>query len=374
MSNLTKLKTAIILDSMYQLGGDDRVLIELVKIFPEAKIYTSYFNRSRYPDEYQGLDIHTFSYSTNPFIRLISKVGRALSFIHPFLFESIDLSDFDLVISLSAGPAKGVITSSETMHMSIIMTPPHYQFGNHRNLRGLPVANLVKKFVLPISDQLLRIWDYFAAQRADHIISISEYIQKIVEDKYSRKSSLIYPPVNVDRFKDLKRTKSNEEPYFLVISRLFEYKKVDRAIYACDHLNLKLKIVGAGPDLNYLKSISGKKIEFLGEVSDDKVNTLIANAEALIFPGTDDFGLTAVEAMAAGTPVLAFRQGGVAETVLPAKTGELFGKPGVPSLVSALKNFNRKKYKEDLLKKHASKFSNDVFAKEFKKFVASIYE
>lgn len=365
-------KVAIIADSMTQLGGADRLLLEIAKTFDHPDIYTSFYNKTAYPSEFHKLKIISFVDDKSFLQKIFIKFSRHISFLYPFFFEKLDLSDYDLIISISAGPSKGIVTTTSSKHINIICTPPHYQFGKHRNLRGHFGKNFINKFVTPFTDLFLRIWDYNAAQRADYTISISKYIQNIVKDVYHLESDLLYPPVNIDRFK-ASRTSGR---FFLTVSRLYEYKRIDRAIKACNDLGLNLKIIGSGPDLNYLKSISGPTIEFLGEVDDEETANYYSKCKAFIFPGTEDFGITPIEAMAAGKAVVAYGQGGTTETVILSKTGVFFQDEddnlGLPTLKEVLANFDSKKYNIQDLRKQAERFSNKVFEKNFKTLIKRV--
>jgi glycosyltransferase involved in cell wall biosynthesis len=361
---LSGLKVAITTDSMTQLSGADRFLLGLTKVFPQTDIYSAFYNPKVYPIKFKKLQI--FALIKNP---LLQKFARFLSFLTPLAFEKLDLNKYDLVISLSAGAAKYINTRSDTTHISVIFTPPHFQFGHHRNLRGNPTKKLINYYIGPTLDPFLRIWDYTATQRADQVITISHYIKRLVKDTYGLDSTVIYPPVEVERFSKLP---SSSEDFFLIVSRLFEYKRVDRAIETCNKLNLPLKIIGTGADLKYLQSISGPTIEFLGELPDNEVETYLAKCKAFIFPGTEDFGITPVEAMAAGKPVIAYYKGGVRETILSGKTGEFFRDTSdnvdLPTLDELLAEFDHKKYNVEFMKKHAERFSEKAFIKNIKNY------
>lgn len=373
----TYKNVALVTDSITQFGGGDRVLESLMKVFPEATIFTSFFNADAYPEIFKKRKIVPFLRSSNPISRFISGSARQFSFLYPYFFEQIDLREYDLVISFTAASAKGVITTLNTKHVSIIFTPPHFQFGNHRNLRGFKGEKLINQFITPITDQFLRIWDYNAAQRPDLIITISKYIESIVKDLYHRDSDIIYPPVNLKRFgKSKSRQSPQKEKFFLIVSRFFEFKRIDRAIEAANRTRINLKIVGRGPDEKYLKSIAGNTVEFLGEISDQEVNDYILNCEAQIFPGVDDFGIAPVEAQAAGKPVIAYHKGGALETIVKGKTGEFFRdtteKGEAPALDEILVKFNPKKYNPKECIKNAERFSEEKFIAEIKKYIEKI--
>jgi glycosyltransferase involved in cell wall biosynthesis len=362
---------ALVTDSITQFGGGDRVLESLMKVFPKATIFTSFFKPAAYPASYQNYKVVTFLSTKSLFTKLLARFSRSLSFTYPYFFEKFNFDNYDLVISFTAGPAKGIITKSTTRHVSIIFTPPHYQFGKHRNLRGMAGEKLINNLITPVTDQILRIWDYNAGQRPDELITISKYIKNIVKDIYHRDSFLIYPPVNTNKIKNIP-VKASKNKFFLIISRLFEFKRIDRAVEACTKLGINLKIIGSGPDKNYLQSIAGPSIEFLGELDDTEAHTYLSKCTALIFAGTDDFGIVPIEAMAAGKPVIAYHTGGALETILPGKTGEFFQdeneETSLPTLAKILDNFDAKKYNPRVCIEQAEKFSEERFIKNIKKY------
>ena len=208
--------------------------------------------------------------------------------------------------------------------------------------------------------------DYQAAQKIDYFIANSEEVQKRIDKHYNRKSVVIYPPVDTKRFNS---EEIKNEGHFLIVSRLGGYKRIDVAVKAFNKLGLELKIVGVGPQFNYLKSIAKGNIEFLGSLSDQEVNRLLQSCTALIFPTHEDFGIVPVEAMAAGKPVIAYRGGGALETIIEGKTGEFFDKQTSESLVKVVKKFDPTQYDPDKCKNQADKFSKEEFKRKIKLFV-----
>jgi glycosyltransferase involved in cell wall biosynthesis len=290
------------------------------------------------------------------------------------MFESFDLLEYDVVISSSAVYfAKAVKTSPKQLHIAYIHTPPRY-------LYGLVTSFNYKKHwwtrVLgELANHFLRIVDFQVSQRPDILVANSENVRKRINKFYRRDAVIIYPPIDIEEFKKYKKTNKG---YFLSLGRLARGKGVDVIVAACSKLNLPLKVAGTGPILPELKKIAGSSVEFLGAVSDEERARLYAGAKAFIVASEDeDFGITQIEAMAAGTPVIAIRAGGYIETIIEGKTGEFyeigeksidyhraFDPKTVENLTDVLKNFNPKKYKEEDCRKQAEKFSKEHFKKE----------
>jgi glycosyltransferase involved in cell wall biosynthesis len=357
------LKVAIVCDSLVQPGGADRVLYDLLDLFPEAEIFTSVYKQNRYP-HLENHNVNTTFIQRLPFSNFFYRHYTPLS---PLGFESLRLGKkFDLVISVSAGCAKGVITAPNTFHLGIILTPPRYQWGGVVNCRGNTLRSVLH-FFSSIFDHYLRIWDIEASKRPDKLVSISRFIKKRVHKVYKRESKLVYPGIDTEFWKPDKSVK--KEDFYLIVSRLYDYKKVDVAIKACNKLNRKLYVIGEGPDRDYLENLAGETVEFKGYVSDKEVRRYMRSCKALLFPGLEDFGLAPLEAMSCGTPVIAFNGGGVAETVVDGVTGVLFSKQSEKSLVRSIQHFEKKSFTCDIIQKRAQKFSESKFKQEILKII-----
>lgn len=374
MKNISSLKVALVVDSMIAKGGSDRNIDSLVKIFPKADIYTSIFNEESYKDF--GNRVYT-TFLQKPFYRKILKNHHNI--LTPWAFEMLDLRDYDLVISVSAGSAKGVITTMEQLHICLLLTPPRTYWDKERSFRTSKLKFLINLFS-PFFSNFYRIWDYASAQRIDEIVTISKFIQKKVQHRYGRDSEVIYPGIlehwlegGTPPLNSLIPNSFKKE-YFLVVSRLYDYKRIDWAIRACKEAGKKLVIVGDGPDMKYLKKVAGKSknILFLGYITDEQLKAVYSNATAFIFPGIEDFGLVPIEAMACGCPVLAYNGGGLKETVIEGKTGKFFST--VEELSNIVSDFEKEKFKEKDLKDGAKEFSEENFLKDFSSFVSKKYE
>ncbi len=371
-------KVALAHDYLREYGGAERVLEVLHEIFPEAPLYTAYYN----PDglggtlkRFKDWDIRTSWFQKFPFANRLLSPFRIFG---PLMFESFDLSEYDLVISSSSAThlAKAVITKPETLHLSYIHTPPRFLYGYVTSI------NYKKHWWTRIGGEIInhfmRIYDFEVSQRPDILIANSKNIQKRIKKFYRRDSIVIYPPVDLAEF-HLKKTKGN---YFLALNRLVRGKGVDVIIEAANRLDILLKVAGTGPEMETLKKVSGKNVEFLGWVSDEERVKLLSNAKALIVAAEDeDFGITSIEAQAAGTPVIAPASGGFLETVIDGKTGLLYGGPGqvtAEALVEVLQKFSAKGgpssgWDPKECRKNAEKFSKERFKKEILNLVESHY-
>jgi len=359
----SQLRVALVHDFLNQYGGAERVLEAIHELYPHAPVYTSLYDPLRLPLRMRNWDVRPFRL---PKISL----SKAYTFLYPVLFERIDLSDYDLVISSSANFAKGVITWPGTLHISYIHTPPRflYHYPTETDRRKI---RFLEPFLAPL-DNLLRIWDYSAAQRPDFLVTNSKETARRIKKFYGRAAAVIYPPISLEassRQSAAHDSQSTTHDYFLIVSRLASYKRVDLAIEACSRLGLPLKIVGTGREEKKLRRLAGPMIEFLGFVGDREVAELYRHCRAFILPGAEDFGITPVEAMSFGKPVIAFGEGGALETVIKGKTGTFFDQETPESLASALVSFNPSGYEAKDCIAQAKKFSKKHFQQEFGEFV-----
>jgi len=357
------MKVAIVHD-WFVGGGAERVVLELHRLYPDAPVYTSYCS-----DEWRArLDgqVVTGLLQNWPF----NKLRKFIPFLRIWWFGRLDLSGFDLIISSSGAEAKGVKTAKNTLHVNYCHAPTHYywsRYDEYLKHPGFGFLDPLARLGLRLLIGPLRKWDYQAAQEADYMIANSNFIRDEIKKYYGRQAIVIHPPVDVERFAG-----KNSEPRrgFITAGRQVAYKRFDLAVLACSELNLPLIVIGRGPDHRRLKKLAGKSVTFM-RADDEKLVHLFQTSQAFIFPGLDDFGITPVEAMAAGTPVIAYGQGGALDYVNK-ETGLLFQDQTVKSLSTALQSFKPESYNHDRVAKKAEEFSPEVFRRKFSEFVKSL--
>lgn len=361
---LKDLKVAIVHDWLVSLGGAERVVESFLKLFPQADLYTSVYDPKKVK-LFKNRQVRTTFLQHWP---LAKSKHQLFAPIRPLAFESIDLKGYDLVISSSSAEAKGVITGTDTLHISNIYTPVRYYWSGYKEYYANPgfgFLNPIVRYFMPKMTKKLKIWDYAAAQRPDSLIAISKTVSERINKYYNRPSTVIYPPVDVQRFAN----SSTKSDYYLVVSRLVPYKRVDLAVEACTSLNRKLVVAGRGPELKNLKKLAGSSVEFVENPTDEDITKLYSKARGFIFSAEEDFGITPVEAMAAGTPVICYGKGGATETVVNGKTGVFHDKQSVESLSQAINKFESIKFDKEHIKQRASDFSEDKFLDLFGGYV-----
>jgi len=352
------MKVAIVYDRVNKWGGAERVLLALHKLFPDAPLYTSVYNSMAAPWA-KAFDVRTSFLQKFPFAFSSHELYAALM---PIAFESFSFDEYDLVISVTSEAAKGIITKPKTKHICYCLTPTRYLWSGHNEY----FRNSFFRFISKPAVSYLRFWDKIAAQRSDTYVAISKEVQSRIKRYYGRESMVVYPPVDINsKFEIRNPKKVQSSDYFLVVSRLVPYKKIDIAISAFNKLKFPLKIVGTGSQENYLKSISGKTIEFLGNLTEEELVGYYKGCRALIFPGIEDFGLTVLEAQSFGKPVIALGFGGSLESIKEGKTGEFLREQNSKSLIEVLKRFDEGKYKSSDCIENAKKFSFERFKREF---------
>lgn len=354
------MKVAIVHDFLLKLGGAERVVKALAEIFPKAPIYCLLYDEGAVGGVFPKERIRTSFLQGYP--NFLRKRSRFLVHKMPRAIEELDLEEFDLVISSNTAFAHGIITNVKTKHLCYCHSPMRYawdwsneyrQENNLTGLKGILYAPLIK---------YLREWDRIASDRPDEYLANSANVQRRLKKYYAADSDILYPPVDVERF----RAGENKENYFLIVSTLTPYKKIDLAVQLFNKIGRKLVIIGEGPQRKYLENIAGENIEFLGFKDDKTVKEYMENCRALIFPGEEDFGITPVEAMASGRPVLAFGKGGATESIISGKTGEFFFESNVEAMEDGLARliYNEKFYKPHTIRRHAGNFSREIFQKK----------
>jgi len=366
MENNNTIKVALVHDHLAQDGGAEKVLKVLADIFPNAPIYTLLYEKEQVNKYFKGREIKT------SIIQRLPGGVKHYQWYMPFMpmaVEFFDLRDFDVVISDASAFAKGVITRPETLHICYCHTPTRYLWDyTHQYINELLYNKYFKKIISLVLNKI-RIWDYVAAQRVDFFIANSQTVQKRIEKYYRRKSEVIYPPVELRKFSI---GQNKREGYFLIGGRLAPYKRMDLVIEAFKEMpDKKLKIFGSGVDEERLRMIKGEcdNIEFLGRVSEDEKAALYQKAEAFINPQEEDFGITMIEAMASGTPVIAFKKGGATETVLEGKTGLFFEKQTKDDIMTAVQGFKRENFNPSYIRESVERFSEENFRQAILGFI-----
>lgn len=351
------MKVALVYDRINKWGGAERVLLALHKIFPDAPLFTSVYSP-------QGASwASEFDIKTSPLqnLKYMQKHNEMLALFMPISFESFNFDEFDLVVSVTSESANGIVTKPHTRHICYCLTPTRYLWSGYDEYFRSPFMKTVSTPAL----RYLRRWDKISSSRPDEYIAISTEVQNRIKKFYGKDSKIIFPPIMIDQ--PSKKNIKSENFYLLVsrLSRLSYYKKVDLAIEAFNRTGLSLKIVGTGPLEKKLRKNAKKNIEFLGELTDDKLAYYYERCKALVFPGLEDFGLVMAEAQFFGKPVIAFEGGGALDIVKEGKTGKLFKEQNVESIVDALKNFDESSYnKADIISSSArftfEKFKSDI--------------
>jgi glycosyltransferase involved in cell wall biosynthesis len=359
------MKVAIIHDFLTQYGGAEKVLEVLHEIWPEAPIYTLVYNKNLLPEKFKNWKIFVSPIQNLP---LGVNHYRLFLFLMPTAIERFDLRKYDLVISSCSSFAKGVLTHGKTIHLCYCYTPTRYLWSDaYEYLEGLEGFEKIFKKFLPLLLTYLRNWDYLASKRPDYFLTISNFVNQRIKKYYHREAKVIYPPVETNKYYISKEIGD----YFLLISRFRPYKRIDLAIQAFNKLKIPLKIIGVGKD-RALRKIAKENIEFLGFVSDEEKAKYLSHCQALIFPQEEDFGLVAVEAMASGRPVIAYRSGGALESVIENVTGVFFDEQNWESLAEAVIKFNPKDFDPEKIRQHALKFDEDIFKQKLKEFIKTI--
>ena len=364
-----KPKAALAHDFLIYQGGAERVFREIAKLFPAAPIFTL-LARDAVLASFSGREV------VPSFLNRVSRVipHRFLLPFYPIAAESIDLRDYDLIVSSTSSFMKGVVIKPRTIHICYCHTPTRYLWDASQQYLEDSVASGAlasqKRFFGRAVLNYLRMWDQTAAKRVDYFIANSEFTAARIKKYYKRKARVIYPPVELENFSVADRPGE----YFLVVSRLSQYKRIDLVVESFNRLGWPLVIAGTGRENRKLMKMARDNIRFLGFVKEEKLPKLYRRARALIFPGEDDFGLTMVEAMACGRPVLAYKGGGALEILEEGNTGEFFGAPEVEVLVDGLRRLveDENKYDPKYIRASVNRFSQENFRKKFTETVEEL--
>lgn len=362
------MRVAIVHDYLTHFGGAERVLAALMQIFPNAPVFTLVYDEARVPIKIDKLRLTTSFLQRLPGARRSHRYLPLL--LMPLAVEQFNFNDFDVVLSASHSFSKGVVVGPRTLHISYCFTPTRYAWDDsHRYVREFSRGALFK-YLAPAALSYVRLWDYYAAQRVDTYLTLSNFVARRIKKYYGRSAEVIPPPVDVDKF----TVRADNEGYYLIVSRLVPYKRIDLAIEVCETLGRPLKIVGTGPEERLLRAKAGKWTSFLGFVPDKDLPLLYRDARALLFPQEEDFGITALEAAASGKPTIAYRGGGAMETVSEGETGLFFAEQTAESMAVALLESERVRWDAAAIRQHSREYSNARFDAEIKRAVRERWE
>ncbi len=362
------MKVAIVCDWIENVGGAEREILALHELYPNAPIYTSQYNDDKI-DWFKDADIRTTWLQKLP-----TSFKKFLPLLRAYIFNRLDLSEYDLVLSVSGAEAKGVKTGPKTTHICICNSPTQYYWirqDEYLKQPGFPLGfNWLAKLGLKLFSTPLKRWDRHAANRPDYYLSISKYVQENIRKYYKRESTIIHPPVDIDRFK--LRPNPPSRHGLVIAGRQTPYKRIDLAIKASSRLKVPLIVIGNGPDHRRLEKLADRNVTFLTNTSDYSIVEHFQSSLAFIFPSVDDFGIVAVEALAAGTPVIAYNKGGSLDYIKENKNGVFFDRQTVASLSNAIERALSKSWDYMQISKSADEFSSQRFKQEVKDFIKKV--
>jgi glycosyltransferase involved in cell wall biosynthesis len=361
----SNLEIALVHDYLNQYGGAERVLEALHQMYPQAPVFTSIYARNLMPARFRNWDIRTSFMRKLP---LATKWHQLYMPLYPTAFEKFDLSSYDVVLSSSSAFAKGVITEPDALHVCYCHSPMRFAWNYHDYMAGESVprrAHIVLSLIL----NYVRLWDEVTAGRVDTFIANSRVVARRIRKRYGRSATVINPPVNTRQYTPAPRGEHGD--YFLIVSRLIPYKRIDLVIDAFNTLELPLKVVGRGRQAAELQARAEPNVEFLGGVSEATLKGLYARCRCFIFPGEEDFGIAPLEAQASGRPVIAYGAGGALETVIPGITGEFFTEQTPDALADVVSRFNESAYDPVDIRHHAEKFDIEMFKHRIADFIST---
>ncbi len=357
------MRVAIVHDYLNQYGGAERVLEALHDLYPTAPVYTSIYDPAAMPAFYRSWDIRTSFMQRLPGWK---KHFRRYFPLYPSAFESFDLSAYDLIISSSSAYAKGVIPRPGAIHICYCHTPMRFAWRTDDYIEREAIGG-VQAAILPFLLTYVRLWDVASTARVDAFVSNSHEVAQRITRYYGRPATVIAPPVDLPPYQE-----RPPDDFYLAGGRLIPYKRLSLAVAAFNALGLPLKIFGDGRDRPGLEAMARPNIEFLGWVDEAQRRDLFARCRAFIFPGAEDFGITPLEAMAAGRPVIAFAAGGALETVIEGVTGRFFQQQTPAALAAAVALSRCDQYDPQSIRQHAEQFRRELFLERMRKFIDQV--
>ncbi len=364
------MNIAFVYDRVNKWGGAERVLLALHEIWPEAPLYTAVYDADRAPWA-RVFDVRTLFLQHIPFAKSHHEL---LPVLMPMAFETFSFDDYDVVISVTSAEAKSIITKPETLHICYCLTPTRYLWSGYDTYQK---KSGFGGFILKYAAPTLRRWDRIAAFRPDYYIATSQRVADRIKQYYRRESeTIIYPPVEITKGVALQQVQQGHplKNYFLVVSRLVSYKRIDLLIDAFNQLGWPLVVIGDGKERSNLKSRAKGNIRFITRhLTDEELRAYYQECRAFVFSGDEDFGIAAAEAQSFGKPVIAYKESGVAEIVIDGKTGLLFDKQSAEAVVSTLRAFEQTTIDTEACRKNSLRFSKDRFAKEITESVETLY-
>lgn len=349
------MRVAFVHDWLVTYRGGERVLEALLELYPDAPIFTLFYDRAAMPESIRSRDVRV-----SPWLNALKPLRKLLLPILPAAIEAFPLEDYDLILSTSSCVAKGVMVGPDTKHLCYIHSPMRYIWDQRQHYLVPGRSFSPREFIIHILSSRLRIWDISSNHRVDRFIANSSFVKSRVQRYYGRSAGVVPPPVAISRFQKnaLAQPKTG---YFLAAGAFVHYKRFDLAIAACEKLGKRLIIAGSGPEEKSLRKLASKHTEFVIAPSGERWVELFQGADALIFPGVEDFGITAIEALAAGTPLIALEAGGALDFVREGETGIFFKEATSASLIGAIEKFAQSQFRRESLMKFADAFEKDKF-------------
>ncbi|MGD0268312.1 MAG: glycosyltransferase [Candidatus Sulfotelmatobacter sp.] len=358
------MKIAVVHDNFAQFGGAERVVEEIYGMFPQASLFAAVALEECMPSRLKDVPVNTSWMQRLPGIK---EYFRLYFLLYPLAMEALPLSEYDLVLSSCFAYAKGVQARRDAIHVCYCHTPARWIW-NYENYSGRASFGRMQRAMLPTLMRGLRLWDEGASRQPDHFVANSRAVADRIRQAYQRPAEVIHPPIDIERFHPCQE----REDYYIILSRLVPYKRIDLAVKACTERKKRLLVIGDGPDRRALEAMAGPSVQFLGRASDKQVEYHVCRCRALLFPGEEDFGMAPLEVAAAGRPTIAYRAGGALETIVENFTGLFFDEQTPEALGDAIATFERQQWSSHGLRQHAKAFGVPVFQDRFRSFLQRV--